>query len=437
MPEVLRVVARLLQGPEDERREGLPATAGLLGVIGDTVCDLRRDPGRVTRTQMVGHGRRGNLEIRELRQQKLHSLWVGALMDTVEPVPLPAGEEPGHDLVRQDHELLHEHVRERLLLYPRPLDPALPVEDKRHLARLDPKRTAGKAPRAQCGRDALGQAKTAGQLLLRSLLPGEDPLRLSVGQPFPAPDQAPVDERLSDELEAPVEHRLDCHAASVEPGAKAAEVRGERVREHRLHAARYVHGEGALGRIPVERGSGRDVRRNIRDVHPGPDAVPLGAERERVVVILGSLGVDREGDEVAQVDTIGLVVARLLRKRRRGSADSLVPEEAFKHRLDVGGTAEDTLEARASPAQAHEDQVADRGVLGTFAVDDHRHAALEERRDRKELAAAGKLADEEGPVYDDSCFRSVRCAVRRASSTCVAGSSSALRPGRTPCPWRS
>ena len=114
-----------------------------------------------------------------------------------------------------------------------------------------------------------------------------------------------------------------------------------------------------------------------------------------------------------------------------------MPEQAFKHRLDVGGAAEDAFEARAAPAQAHEDQVTDRGVLGAFAVDDDRHPALEERRDRKELAAAGKLADEEGPVYDDSCFRSVRCAVRRASSTGVAGSSSALRPGRTPCPWRS
>ena len=164
---------------------------------------------------MLGYGRRGNLEIRELRQQELHGLRVRTLVDAIERVPLPAGEEPRHDLVRQDHELLHEHVRERLLLDPRPLDPALPVEDKRHLALLDPKRTAGKAPLAQRGRYALGQAKTAGQLLLRPLLPGEDPLCLPVGQPLPAPDQAPVDERLSDELEAPVEHRLDGHAAAV------------------------------------------------------------------------------------------------------------------------------------------------------------------------------------------------------------------------------
>ena len=247
---------------------------------------------------MLGHGRRGNLELGELRQQELHSLWVRALVDAIERVPFPAGEKPGHDLVREDHELLHQHVRKRLLLDPRPLDTTLPIEGKRHFARLDPKRTPGKAPLAQRSRDALGQAKAAGQLLLRSLLPGKDPLRLAVGQPLPASDQASVDERLSDELEAPVEHRLDGHAAAVEPGAKAAEVRGERVREHRLHTSGHVHGEGALGRIPVERGSGRDVGRNVRDVHPGADAVPLGPERERVVVILGSLGIDREGDEI-------------------------------------------------------------------------------------------------------------------------------------------
>ena len=49
----------------------------------------------------------------------------------------------GDRLVGGDHQLLDEHVRQRLALDPGPLDAALAVEGERDLAALDAKRPAG------------------------------------------------------------------------------------------------------------------------------------------------------------------------------------------------------------------------------------------------------------------------------------------------------
>ena len=86
----------------------------------------------------------------------------------------------------------------------------------------------------------------------------------------------------------------------VGSGAKAAPVGRELGRKHRVDAAREVDGRAPPGRLGVEPGAGGHVRRDVGDVHV--DAVAV--DRERVVVILRALGIDRQGLEVAQVEAI-------------------------------------------------------------------------------------------------------------------------------------
>ena len=60
--EIARVVTRLLQAAEDERRKGLPAAAGALDIVGDALArlgdDLRSQRGARARPAPAGSGRR-------------------------------------------------------------------------------------------------------------------------------------------------------------------------------------------------------------------------------------------------------------------------------------------------------------------------------------------------------------------------------------------
>ncbi len=106
---------------------------------------------------MLGDGRRRNLQVGELREEELDRLRVRPLVDAEERLPASPGEERRDRLVREDHELLDEHVRVRLGLDPRALDAAVAVEGERRLARLDPERAAREAPPPQLEREALGE----------------------------------------------------------------------------------------------------------------------------------------------------------------------------------------------------------------------------------------------------------------------------------------
>ena len=61
--EVARVVARLLERAQDERRERLPPAARLLDVLGDPLRDLARELRRRLRRERLGHGRRRDAEV--------------------------------------------------------------------------------------------------------------------------------------------------------------------------------------------------------------------------------------------------------------------------------------------------------------------------------------------------------------------------------------
>jgi hypothetical protein len=130
-------------------------------------------------------------------------------------------------------------------------------------------------------------------------------------------------------------------------------------------------------------------------VHPGAHALAFGAEAKRVVEVLGLLRVDREGDQIAKVDTRRLELRRLVRQGRRLAARPFLPEEALQDGLDVIGRAEDLLQPGAAAADAKHDQVADRCFPCTFAVDDDRLPAFEVGLADEELPAPGKLGDDQ------------------------------------------
>ena len=78
----------------------------------------------------------GGRPVRELGEEELDRLRVGSLVDAEERVAVPAGEQERDRLVGEDHELLDEHVRARLVLRPRALYPTASVERELDLAPL-------------------------------------------------------------------------------------------------------------------------------------------------------------------------------------------------------------------------------------------------------------------------------------------------------------
>ena len=369
---------------------------------------------------MLGHGRRRHLQVGQLGEEQLDRLRVGALVDAVERVAAAAREQPGDGLVRGDHHLLDEHVGERLLLDPRALDAALAVEGELDLPPLDAQRTARKPPVAEGARDLLGETKRLLELVDRALVARQDGLGVAVGQALAAADEAPVEARLAG-LEAGAEEDLHGDAAAVLVRPQAAGLVGELVRKHRRNPAGDVGGDASLCGVVVERRARRDVGRDVGNVHPCAHAVPLPLKGQRVVEVLGALGVDRECEEVPQVDPVRLVVRGERRQRRMRGAEALVPEEALEHRLDPARRAENLLDLRAAPSQPDDDEVADRCLPRALAVDGHRDAAVEVRVADEELALAGKLADE--------LFRHHEVAKRRGESDeSSGGRSGALRP---------
>ena len=80
-------------------------------------------------------------------------------MHAVERLAAAAREEFRDGLVGGDHQLLDEHVRERLALDPGPLDAALAVECERDLAPLDAKGPARTGDRG--GRETRSASRSA------------------------------------------------------------------------------------------------------------------------------------------------------------------------------------------------------------------------------------------------------------------------------------
>jgi hypothetical protein len=301
--EVARVVARLLERAQDERGERLAAALRLLDVLAHALARAAGEHRGLLWRDAIGVGdrRRRHLERGELCVQARDRLRLGRLVDAEERLAASPGEQSRDRLVREDHQLFDQRVRVRLGLEPRLLDAALAVERERDLGARDAERSAREAAAPKLERDGVREPQPLGELVARLLVAGEDPLRLPVRQPLVASDHRAVEGRLAG-LERRVERHLDGDAEAVDVWAERACVVGELVREHRRDEPRDVGGERALGGAAVERRAGGDKPRDVRDVHPDADPVAPAARGDRVVEVLRGLGVDRERQEVAQVD---------------------------------------------------------------------------------------------------------------------------------------
>src|SRR6185503_6217708 len=103
--------------------------------------------------------------------------------------------------------------------------------------------------------------------------------------------------------------------------------------------------------------SRRDVGGHVCDVYPRAQPVALCAEGERVVEVLRGLRVDREGDELAEVDAaLDARLGRIVRLER--SAQPALNEQALEHRLDPVGRPEHLLQAGTAAAGADDGEVA-------------------------------------------------------------------------------
>src|SRR6478735_2094200 len=388
MAEVARVVARLLERAQDEPRERLPSAPRLLDVLGDARGDLARELRRLLWRQPVGRRRRRHAEVRELCEQVLDGQRVGLLVHAVERLAAPAGEERADELVGEDHQLLHEHVRMRLALEPRLGDTAAAVEAKDDFRRLHLQGAPREALRAQRLRQLVVQVERLEDVRL-----GIAPLRLPVGQAHVRADHGAVEARLA------VRRDLNGDAEPVLMRSQRAEVVGEVVRQHRRDLARHVRREGAARRALVERRSRRHEERDVRDVHPRADAVVLAPKRERVVEVLRGVRIDRVGQQVAQVDPVRDLRFRIGRSvRLERLSRTALDEQRLEHVLDAIGRPEPLLDLRPAAPGTHHSQVAVLDVTDPLRVEHDRHARREVRLTDDEPAAPADLDDETGVV---------------------------------------
>jgi hypothetical protein len=174
---------------------------------------------------------------------------------------------------------------------------------------------------------------------------------------------------------------------------QAAEVVGKLGRQHRRNPAGYVDGQSAIGGAVVERRPGSDEVGHVGDVHPDPNAVALPPRRDRVVEVLRGRGIDRERDEIAQVDppfhgrlrrVVGLEAA----------AETLVLEQCLQHVLDRTGLAERALEPRAAAPRRDDREVPLPHVAEPLPVEHNRDTGREHGLADDELPASGDLDDD-------------------------------------------
>ena len=219
------------------------------------------------------------------------------VVDAVERGPAGAGEKAADGLVGQQHELLDEGVRARLVVPARRDDP--PVRDlERELTRAQVERTAGVAAGAQLARERIGARE---QLAARmAAIAGEHLVRLVIGQPRAAADERAPDARRPGPAVGP-DPQLDADDAPHLAGAQAARSGRELERQHRLDRSGHVHAAGAAARLAVERSSRLHVARDVGDVHPRAHAVAVGLDADRIVEVARGRGVDRDRVELEQV----------------------------------------------------------------------------------------------------------------------------------------
>jgi len=128
---------------------------------------------------------------------------------------------------------------------------------------------------------------------------------------------------------------------------------------------------------------------NVGDV----DVCAIVLQRQRVVEVLRSLGVDRERELLAKVDPS---LQRLLYRfvRLETLARTRLDEKRLHHVLDPLRRAQQRLDTRATAPAGDDCQIARPGVARTLAVDDDRDARREVGLADEQLAAPRELDDD-------------------------------------------
>src|SRR5919204_4270668 len=166
--EVPRVIPRLLERLQDERREGVSPPPRPGDVIRDPLARNACDRGRIHRPKPLRNRRRRHAEVGELPDQQLDRLRLGPLVHPVERLAAAPAQQPCHGFVRKNHQLLDQHVRVWLGLAPGIGNAAFAVEPECGFRALDPQRATREPPVAQLSRHPVRPPQSLLERLLRT-----------------------------------------------------------------------------------------------------------------------------------------------------------------------------------------------------------------------------------------------------------------------------
>ena len=434
--EVLRRVVGLLERAQDEAAQRGPVA----GLARHDARHLRGQVRRLLGGHVLGYRRRRHVEAGELLAQERDGRRVGALVNAVEGRQAVVGQVAGDLLVGQDHELLDQAVRLRLLLMAHTGHVAVGVELEGRLGVAD---LDGVSPPGERTRDLPCDGEPVRPRSLGAGPPREDLVHLAVGEALVAAHARAVER---DSLHrGAVQLQLEGHGELVLAGAQRAGARGEHLRQHRLDRSGDVDAGAPAQRLAVQRAARAHVRGDVRDVDPDPHPAVLATCGDRVVEVLGVVGVDREGGQRRQVDAgvggerVVRGALRLGRSRARvGAAQAAVEHQALEHVAGHVGTSQPADHPRAALAGADQHEVA---LTRAAALDRRARAVAEQRLGDQEAAALLEHGDErlvEAPrrttadCRAHSLWTRASSATGSASSRVVRGLSTAFTCGLMP-----
>ena len=204
----------------------------------------------------------------------------------------------GHRAVGQEHELLDELIGifRHLEIYARGM--AFLVDVETHLLAVEVHRAVFESLRAEL----LGQTVERGYLLHKVALAVFDHfLGLLVGETAVRADHGAHDAAV-EHLCVVVKLKNSGESQLLLVGTQRADAVAEALGEHRHHAVHKVYRCCARHGLAIDYGVGLHIVSYVGDMHPHlPVAVGEASYRERVVEILGILGVDCEGCHAAEI----------------------------------------------------------------------------------------------------------------------------------------
>ena len=339
-----RVVARELERAQEQRAEGLARRRAARAARLEQLRLARhraRGCGAVARSGSGATGRPSAVSrVGELQQR----LVLRMLVHAVERRAPGAGEQAADGLVREQHELLDERVRARLLV-PARIQTRAVGDLERELARRQREGAAGVPARPQIARQRVGARQQLAVRVVAAAL--QHLVRLVVAQASAAADQRAPDVRRPGHAVGADAHLDADHAADL-ARAQAAGVGRELERQHRLDRSGHVHAAGAPRRLGVERAAGLHVARDVGDVHAGADAVAVRLDADGIVEIARRRRVDRDRLELEQVRPL----ARPARARatRAGPRAARPPATRAPARAPAAARAARPRRRRATPA---------------------------------------------------------------------------------------